>query len=64
MTQFRVAVVQAGAVPFDIKRSVEKACSLAADAAKQGSKLVLFPEAFVAGYPKGLISETRRNHYG
>lgn len=54
MTQFRVAVVQAGAVPFDIKRSVEKACNLAADAAKQGSKLVLFPEAFVAGYPKGL----------
>jgi nitrilase len=54
MTQFRAAVVQAGSVPFDSKRSVEKACSLTADAAKQGSKLVLFPEAFIAGYPKGL----------
>ncbi len=54
MTQFRVAVVQAGAVPFDSVRSIEKACSLAADAAKQGAKLVLFPEALIAGYPKGL----------
>jgi len=54
MTQFRVAVVQAGAVPFDSIRSVEKACSLAVDAAKQGAKLVVFPEAFVSVYPKGL----------
>ena len=54
MTQFRVAVVQAGAVPFDSIRSVEKGCSLAVDAAKQGAKLVVFPEAFVSVYPKGL----------
>lgn len=54
MTQFRVAVVQAGAVPFDSIGSVEKACSLAVDAAKQGAKLVVFPEAFVSVYPKGL----------
>lgn len=53
MTQFRVAVVQAGAVPFDSKRSLEKACNLVADAAEQGAKLVVFPEAFVSAYPKG-----------
>ena len=54
MTPFRAAVVQAGAIPFDSKRSVEKACNLATKAAKQGAKLIVFPEAFVSGYPKGL----------
>ena len=54
MTSFRAAVVQAGSVPFDSKRCVEKACSLMADAAGQGAKLVVFPEAFVSAYPKGL----------
>ena len=54
MTKFRVAVVQAGAVPFDSAGSIEKACGLAGDAAKQGAKLVVFPEALISGYPKGL----------
>ena len=54
MTPFRVAVVQAGALPFESKRSVEKACSLAAKAAEQGARPVVFPEAFVSVYPKGL----------
>lgn len=54
MTQFRVAVVQAGALPFDSKSSVEKACSLATKAAAQDARLVVFPEAFVSVYPKGL----------
>ena len=54
ITSFRAAVVQAGSVPFDSKRCVEKACSLMADAAGQGAKLVVFPEAFVSAYPKGL----------
>ena len=54
MKQFAVAVVQAGAVPFDVNRSVEKACDLAADAARRGAKLAVFPEAFVSVYPKGL----------
>ena len=54
MTQFRAAVVQAGSVPFDSQRSLEKACSLMADAARQGAKVVVFPEAFISAYPKGL----------
>jgi nitrilase len=54
MKPFRVAVVQAGAVPFDRQNSVEKASRLVAEAAGQGAKLVVFPEAFIAGYPKGL----------
>ncbi len=54
MNQFRVAVVQAGAVAFDLKRSLEKACRLMGEVAKQGAKLAVFPEAFISAYPKGL----------
>ena len=53
-TDLRVAVVQAGAIPFEVERSVEKAGSLLADAAARGAELAVFPEAFVSAYPKGL----------
>jgi len=49
-----VAVVQAASVAFDRKRTVEKAVDLTRDAAKAGARLVLFPEAFISGYPRGL----------
>jgi nitrilase len=49
-----VAVVQAGAIPFDTQACVDKAARLVADAARQGAEIVVFPEAFVPGYPKGL----------
>ena len=49
-----VAVVQAGSVPFDTGACVDKALRLTADAAAEGAKLVLFPEAFIVGYPKGM----------
>jgi nitrilase len=49
-----VAVVQAASVAFDRKRTLEKALDLTRDAARQGANLVLFPEAFVSGYPRGL----------
>jgi nitrilase len=52
--RFKVAVVQASSVIFDLPHSLEKAQSLAAEAASQGAKLVLFPEAFLSGYPRGL----------
>jgi nitrilase len=50
----RAAVVQAGAVPFDCEASVDKAARLIGDAAAKGAKVIVFPEAFVPGYPKGL----------
>jgi nitrilase len=49
----RVAVVQAAPVLFDTPRTLEKLGDLAADAARPGAGLVVFPEAFVGGYPKG-----------
>jgi nitrilase len=48
------AVVQAAAVTFDRQRTLEKLQDLTAQAAQQGADLVLFPEAFVSGYPRGL----------
>ena len=49
-----VAVVQAASVAFDRKRSIQKVLDLTRDAARRGARLVLFPEAFISGYPRGL----------
>jgi nitrilase len=52
--RFKVAVIQAASVAFDLEKTLEKLRRLARDAASQGAKLVLFPEAFVSAYPRGL----------
>ncbi len=52
--QVKVAVVQAAPVLFDRDATVEKACRLIQQAATQGAKLVLLPEAFIPAYPRGL----------
>ena len=49
----RAAVLQASPILFDTPRSLERLADLAADAARQGAELVVFPEAFIGGYPKG-----------
>jgi nitrilase len=49
----RVAVVQAGSILFDTAATGAKAEQLIADAARGGAKLIVFPEAFIGGYPKG-----------
>ena len=50
----RVAVVQAAPIVFDRDRTLELIADWTARAADEGASLVLFPEAFVSGYPKGL----------
>ena len=52
--RFKVAVVQAAPVVFNRDQTLEKVQHLACEAASQGAKLVLFPEAFVSAYPRGL----------
>jgi nitrilase len=52
--RIKVAVAQAAPVVFNRKRTLEKVHALAREAARQGAQLVLFPEAFVSGYPRGL----------
>lgn len=50
----RAAVIQAAPVLFDRDATVEKTVRLAAEAAAQGANLILFPEAFIPAYPRGL----------
>jgi len=50
--------VQAASCLFDLEASVKKTCQLIADAAARGSNLILFPEAFIPRYPRGLTFGT------
>lgn len=50
----RVAVVQSAPVVFDLAATLAKVQRLATEAAAGGAGLVLFPEAFVSGYPRGI----------
>jgi nitrilase len=49
----RVAVAQTASIPFDTAQTVTKAEGLIAGCAAGGAELVVFPEAFIGGYPKG-----------
>lgn len=53
MTKFVAAVVQAAPVPGDTAATLLKTIDLIADAGKRGANVVVFPEAFIGGYPKG-----------
>jgi nitrilase len=53
-TQVKAAVVQAGSCLFDREATLAKIIALTAEAAAQGARLILFPEALVPGYPRGL----------
>ncbi|GIT97825.1 carbon-nitrogen hydrolase family protein [Sulfurovum sp. TSL1] len=48
---FTVAAVQASPVFMDLDATIEKACNLIRRSAKKGADIVVFPEAFVPGYP-------------
>ncbi len=50
----RAAVVQAAPCLFDREATTDKACRLISEAAAQGARLIVFPEAFIPAYPRGL----------
>ena len=52
--RLKVAVVQASSVLFNREATIEKTCRLILEAARQDAKLILFPEAFIPAYPRGL----------
>ncbi|MFE3184069.1 nitrilase-related carbon-nitrogen hydrolase [Streptomyces violascens] len=54
MTQLTAAVVQAGSKLFDTPAGLARALDLMRDAAGRGAEVVVLPEAFLGGYPKGL----------
>ena len=58
MQKVKVAVVQAAPVLFNRKKTIDKACELIKEASSQNAELVLFPEAFIPAYPRGLTFGT------
>jgi nitrilase len=53
MTTFKAAVAQAASYPTDSKASTSKAVDMIRKASEAGAHLIVFPEAFLGGYPKG-----------
>lgn len=54
IAQVKVAVIQAAPILFNREATLEKTCRLIAEATAQGAQLILFPEAFIPAYPRGL----------
>ena len=50
----RVAVVQTGSRLFDTAATLARMDELADEAGAEGARLIVFPEAYIGGYPKGL----------
>ena len=53
-----MGIVQATPVLFDAQKTVEKTGRLIAEAAEKGCGLLVFPESFIPGYPRGLSFDT------
>ncbi|KAA0959171.1 carbon-nitrogen hydrolase family protein [Planococcus sp. ANT_H30] len=54
ITKFKVAVVQAGAEIMDKEKGVAKTVRLIQEAARQQANIIVFPEAFIPAYPRGM----------
>jgi nitrilase len=54
VTTVRVAAVQAGSRLFDTAADLVRADTYLRSAVAEGAEVVVFPEAFLGGYPKGL----------
>ncbi len=52
-TPWKAAVAQLASVPDDARASARKAADTIRTAAAEGARLIVFPEAFLGGYPKG-----------
>ena len=52
-SKLTAAVAQTASVLLDTPATVERALALMAQAAGRGVRLLVFPEAFIGGYPKG-----------
>lgn len=53
-TKFTVAVVQAGSVVMNKEKTVQKTVELIDEASQKNAKIILFPEAFIPAYPRGM----------
>ena len=49
--KFKACSAHVAPVYLDAKATVQKACSLMAEAARAGAKLIAFPESFIPAFP-------------
>lgn len=58
--KYKVAAAHVSPVFHDTEKTIDKACSLIGDAARQGIRLLAFPEAYVPGFPvwSGVVAPT------
>lgn len=56
----RVAAVHSAAPYLDLAAGVDAACEKIAEAAREGAELVVFPEAYLPGYPYWIWSHTAK----
>lgn len=54
MKNTKIAVIQAASVLFDLPKTIVKMEQLLQEATQEKAALVLFPEAFIGTYPRGL----------
>ena len=54
MDTCRIAVIQDSPILFNLKLSLEKAAKLIQKATAASPSIILFPEAFLPGYPRGM----------
>jgi nitrilase len=50
----KVAAVQAAPVAFDLSKSLDELDKWISQASRNDARLVVLPEAFLCGYPRGL----------
>jgi nitrilase len=58
MKDLRVALVQEAPLLFDLSGTLEKVDGLLGQAKSEGAQFVLFPEAFISAYPRGITFGT------
>jgi predicted amidohydrolase len=61
---FRVAVIQAAPVVFNLEATLAKLKVLCKTAADNGAKVIMFPEAFLSAYPRGSLFGASSAYYG
>jgi nitrilase len=54
MKKVKVGIVQATPILFNAQKTVDKVGKLIEEAAQKGCGLLVFPESFIPGYPRGL----------
>ncbi|WP_227937631.1 carbon-nitrogen hydrolase family protein [Alkalihalobacillus deserti] len=50
----KVAIVQAGSIVMSKEKSINKAIKLIQESGDQGANIIVFPEAFIPAYPRGM----------